>query len=164
MNKRILGLVLVGVLALGITGCASSQKGTKSNANTATAKEEVSDKKDIPEGLDKELGNGDVVLSTTGGTTENGNTPVVFAEKDTQLCQIGLSTENFDGSKLSYVYIDGMLNTKEQLGEMSQITMTLQDNSLKEGEHKVEVVQYDNDEQTGTPITYKIVSYEVKSK
>ena len=124
----------------------------------------MSSKKDIPEGLDKEIGNGDVVLSTTGGTTENGNIPTVFVGQDTQLDQIGLSSENLDGSKLSYVYIDGMLNTKEQLGEMSQTTITLQDNSLKEGKHKVEVVQYDNDEQTGTPVTYKVVNYEVKNK
>lgn len=87
---------------------------------------------------------------------KNGNALIVFVGQDTLLEQIGLSAENFDGSKLSYVYIDGMLNTKEQLGEMTQTTITLQDNSLKEGKHKVEVVQYDNDEQTGTPATYEV--------
>ncbi|MDV8114472.1 hypothetical protein R3379_35700 [Bacillus sp. BAU-SS-2023] len=162
MSKKILGLVLVGVLALGMIGCSNSKEENKANENTT--KEEVSSKKDIPSGLDKEVGNGSVVLSTTGGTTENGNTPVVFVGQDTLLDQIGLSAENFDGSKLSYVYIDGMLNTKEQLGEMTQTTITLQDNSLKEGKHKVEVVQYDNDEQTGNPITYKVATYEVKNK
>ena len=162
MSKKVLGLVLAGVLALGVVGCSSSKGDTKANENIT--KEEVSSKKDIPEGLDKEIGNGDVVLSTTGGTTENGNIPTVFVGQDTQLDQIGLSSENLDVSKLSYVYIDGMLNTKEQLGEMSQTTITLQDNSLKEGKHKVEVVQYDNDEQTGTPVTYKVVNYEVKNK
>lgn len=162
MSKKILGLVLVGVLALGMIGCSNSKEENKANENTT--KEEVSSKKDIPSGLDKEVGNGSVVLSTTGGTTENGNTPVVFVGQDTLLEQIGLSAENFDGSKLSYVYIDGMLNTKEQLGEITQTTITLQDNSLKEGKHKVEVVQYDNDEQTGTPVTYKVATYEVKNK
>lgn len=162
MSKKILGLVLVGVLALGMIGCSNSKEENKANENTT--KEEVSSKKDIPSGLDKEVGNGSVVLSTTGGTTENVNTPVVFVGQDTLLEQIGLSAENFDGSKLSYVYIDGMLNTKEQLGEMTQTTITLQDNSLKEGKHKVEVVQYDNDEQTGNPVTYKVATYEVKNK
>lgn len=162
MSKKILGLVLVGVLALGMIGCSNSKEENKANENTT--KEEVSSKKDIPSGLDKEVGNGSVVLSTTGGTTENGNAPVVFVGQDTLLEQIGLSAENFDGSKLSYVYIEGMLNTKEQLGEMTQTTITLQDNSLKEGKHKVEVVQYDNDEQTGNPITYKVATYEVKNK
>lgn len=162
MNKKIVGLVLVGVLALGMIGCSNSKEENKANENTT--KEEVSSKKDIPSGLDKEVGNGSVVLSTTGGTTENVNTPVVFVGQDTLLEQIGLSAENFDGSKLSYVYIDGMLNTKEQLGEMTQTTITLQDNSLKEGKHKVEVVQYDNDEQTGNPVTYKVATYEVKNK
>lgn len=162
MSKKILGLVLVGVLALGMIGCSNSKEENKANENTT--KEEVRSKKDIPSGLDKEIGNGSVVLSTTGGTTENGNTPIVFVGQDTLLEQIGLSAENFDGSKLSYVYIDGMLNTKEQLGEMTQTTITLQDNSLKEGRHKVEVVQYDNDEQTGNPVTYKVATYEVKNK
>jgi len=162
MNKKIVGLVLAGVLALAMVGCSSSKGENNSNKNTT--KEEVSSKKDIPEGLNKEIGNGTVVLSTAEGTTENGNTPIVFVGQDTLLDQIGLSAENFDGSKLSYVYIDGMLNTKEQLGEMTQTTITLQDNSLKEGKHKVEVVQYDNDEQTGTPIIYKVVTYEVKNK
>lgn len=162
MSKKILGLVLVGVLALGMIGCSNSKEENKANENTT--KEEVSSKKDIPSGLDKEVGNGSVVLSTTGGTTENGNTPVVFVGQDTLLDQIGLSAENFDGSKLSYVYIDGMINTKEQLGEMTQTTITLQDNSLKEGKHKVEVVQYDSDEQTGNPVTYKVATYEVKNK
>ena len=163
MNKKIVGLVLAGVLALGMVGCSSSKGENNTNKNTAT-KEEVGSKKDIPEGLDKEIGNGTIVLSTAGGTTENGNTPIVFVGQDTLLDQIGLSAENFDGSKLSYVYIDGMLNTKEQLGEMAQTTITVQDSSLKEGKHKVEVVQYYNDEQTGTPITYKVVTYEVKNK
>ena len=76
MSKKILGLVLVGVLALGMIGCSNSKEENKANENTN--KEEVSSKKDIPSGLDKEVGNGSVVLSTTGGTTENGNTPVVF--------------------------------------------------------------------------------------
>lgn len=164
MNKKIVGLVLAGVLALGIVGCSSSKGENNTNKNTATTKEEVGSKKDIPEGLDKEVGNGTIVLSTAGGTTENGNTPIVFVGQDTLLDQIGLSAENFDGSKLSYVYIDGMINTKEQLGEMTQTTITLQDNSLKEGKHKVEVVQYDNDEQTGNPVTYKVETYEVKNK
>ncbi|OXX82935.1 hypothetical protein AVM15_14690 [Paraclostridium benzoelyticum] len=162
MSKKILGLVLVGVLALGMIGCSNSKEANKANENTT--KEEVSSKKDIPSGLDEEIGNGSVVLSTPGGTTENRNTPIVFVGQDTLLDQIGLSAENFDGSKLSYVYIDGMLNTKEQLGEITQTTITLQDNSLKEGKHKVEVVQYDNDEQTGTPVTYKVATYEVKNK
>jgi len=165
MSKKILGLVLVGVLVLGMIGCSNSKEANKANkANENTTKGEGSSKKDIPSGLDEEIGNGSVVLSTPGGTTENRNTPIVFVGQDTLLDQIGLSAENFDGSKLSYVYIDGMLNTKEQLGEITQTTITLQDNSLKEGKHKVEVVQYDNDEQTGTPVTYKVATYEVKNK
>lgn len=162
MNRKILGLILAGILTMGVTGCSGSKE--ESGANNNKTNIEDSTKKDIPEGLNKELGNGSVILSIPRGTTENENIPVLCIAKDTQLDQIGLDSENFDGSKLSYIYIDGMLNVKEQLGEMSQTTITLQDKALKEGKHKVEIVQYDNNEQTGTPVTYKVVSYEVKNK
>lgn len=80
------------------------------------------------------------------------------------MTQIGLDAESFDGSKLSYIYVDGMLNSKEQLGDMSQTTLTLEGDALKEGNHDVEVVQFDNDETTGNHIPYKKASYEVKVK
>jgi hypothetical protein len=47
INKKIVGLVLAGALALGITGCSNSKEETKANVNTSTAKEQVSAKKDI---------------------------------------------------------------------------------------------------------------------
>jgi len=142
-------------------GCSNK---TDVTSNEDTSKKETVMKKDIPEGLNEEVGDGTILLSTAGGTSEDGNIPAVFAEKDLMLEQIGLDAENFDGSKLSYIYIDGMLNTKEQLGEMTQTTLTLEADALKEGTHKVEVVQYDNDESTGNAITYKTASYEIKAK
>jgi hypothetical protein len=68
------------------------------------------------------------------------------------------------GRVSTYIYVDGMLNTKEQLGEMTQTSLTLEKDALKEGTHKVEVVQYENDDLKGKAITYKTASYEIKSK
>lgn len=75
--------------------------------------------------------------------------------------QVGLSSKDFDDSRVSYIYIDGKLNTVEKLGKESAVTLTICDNDLKEGKHKIEVVQFDNDKTNGTPITYKKCEYEI---
>ena len=79
------------------------------------------------------------------------------------LIQIGVATEGFDGSKLSYIYVDGSLNSKEQLGD-GQTSIDLTDDLLSVGTHKVEVLQYNNDDASSDVVTYKSASYEVKAK
>lgn len=88
---------------------------------------------------------------------------VLFEASDTVLDTIEINTTGFDGSILSYIYIDGMLNTKEQLGD-SQSSINLEKDALAEGTHKVEVVQYDTNEPDGTMVTYKTASYEIQYK
>ena len=119
--------------------------------------------KDLADGNYSDMGDGTMYLSTVGGTTENDNVPVLFETSDTVLETIEIDTTGFDGSKLSYIYIDGMLNTKEQLGD-SQSSISLEKDALAEGTHKVEVVQYDTNEPDGTMVTYKTASYEIQYK
>lgn len=119
--------------------------------------------KDLADGNYSDMGDGTMYLSTVGGTTENDNVPALFETSDTVLETIEIDTTGFDGSKLSYIYIDGMLNTKEQLGD-SQSSISLEKDALAEGTHKVEVVQYDTNEPDGTMVTYKTASYEIQYK
>ena len=119
--------------------------------------------KDLVDGNYSDMGDGTMYLSTVGGTTENDNVPVLFETSDTVLETIEIDTTGFDGSKLSYIYIDGMLNTKEQLGD-SQSSISLEKDALAKGTHKVEVVQYDTNEPDGTMVTYKTASYEIHYK
>lgn len=119
--------------------------------------------KDLADGNYSDMGDGTMYLSTAGGTTENDNIPVLFEASDTVLDTIEVDTTDFDSSKLSYIYIDGMLNTKEQLGD-SQSSISLEKDALAEGTHKVEVVQYDTNEPDGTMVTYKTASYEIQYK
>lgn len=109
----------------------------------------------------KDMGSGEMFISTPGGTSENGAVPVIFAD-DTILMQIGLCATDFDGSKLSFVFVDGYLNAKEQLAN-TQTSINLERAALDVGVHKVEVVQFDTDAVDGNVITYKTASYEVKA-
>lgn len=166
MKLKIAMMLLASCLMLGLTACGSSEepKEEKTTTESTESKEEPKEesKKDLPDGQYSDMGEGTMFLSTAGGTSENGNVPTVFVS-DEILLQIGLNTSAFDGSKLSYIYVDGMENAKEQLAD-SQSVIDLSEDALKEGKHTVEIVQYDNDDPTGTMVTYKKAEYEVKQK
>ncbi len=178
MKKKIVTLLLAGALAISSVACGGSEDAPKAEQKTeqkeevkkeepksevakeAAAKEEA--ERDFPQGEYSELGNGKFSIQTEGGDSAEGITPVLFVTEEDVLIQIGYSAEAMDGSHLSYIYIDGMENAKEQLGEMVQGVLDLQEDALSKGIHTVEVVQYDTDEPSGNIITYKTCQYEVK--
>lgn len=116
--------------------------------------------RDLPEGNYAEVGEGTVYISTPGGTSEDGNIPVVYTEK-VILMQIGLNAFNFNGSALSFIYVDGVLLDKQQLAN-TQTSITLGSQEGAEGIHTVEVVQYDNDDPSSKMIAYRSMQYEIK--
>lgn len=117
--------------------------------------------KTIPSGVEGDIGKGSIIVTTHVSNSEDGSIPTVYRDEKKGLGQVGLSSKDFDDSRVSYIYIDGNLNTVEKLGKESSVTLTICDNDLKEGKHKIEVVQFDNDKTNGTPITYKKCEYEI---
>ncbi len=183
MKKKIVAMMIAGTMALSLSACgggssSSDDKSSKSTEQTtkeskddsssdeSTAKDNTTKEtatKDLPDGDYQDTGSGSIIIATAGGTSENGNVPVIYESADTMLDQIELDSTEFDGSKLSFIYIDGMLVSKEQLTD-SQVSLDLQDQSLSVGTHLVEVLQYDGDSPDNSYVTYKSASYEVKEK
>ncbi len=157
--KKIIVLSLCIAIAFASTACGD-KKETSSSSNTDTKKEEV--KKDFS-GKHSEKGKGKIFIVTPSGSSKNGKTPFIYVDENTAVTQISLEAIGIDGSKLSYIYIDGMENKKDQIGDY-QGTLSLEGDALKKGKHKVELVQYDNDKPKGKIITYKSSMYEVKEK
>lgn len=174
MKKFICTAVTFAMIVASITACGGKTTETQAPATEAAQSVAVSEAQETEvateaaAGVDfsgdyEDMGDGTMYIACASGTSEDGNVPVLFEAADTVLDQIGLDSMDMDGSHLSYIYIDGKETAKEQLAE-SQISLDLQGDALKVGTHKVEVVQYDNDEPSGTVITYKAASYEVKNK
>lgn len=174
MKKFICTAVTFAMIVASITACGGKTTETQAPATEAAQSVAVSEAQETEAateaaaGVDfsgdyEDMGDGTMYIACASGTSEDGNVPVLFEAADTVLDQIGLDSMDMDGSHLSYIYIDGKETAKEQLAE-SQISLDLQGDALKEGTHKVEVVQYDNDDPSGTVITYKTASYEVKNK
>lgn len=168
MKKKIVCAFMVCVLSLGcLTACGGNDtpdEPQNGSAETdAPAADDSKPEKDFAGDSYSDTGDGTFLLVNSSGTTENGNVIVVYADADTVLEQIGYETSGMNGGSLSHVYIDGMLSTKEQLGE-SQGSLDLSGDFLSTGTHIVEVVQYEDDNADGAVTTYKTASYEVKEK
>lgn len=169
MKKRIISILLCCSAILALTACGgkdntkSETQAPETTAETTSETEAVSNDKDLPDGDYSEMGEGSVYIACAGGTSENGNIPVIYSEKDQVLIQIGLNSTGFNGAALSFIYIDSMEVAKEQLAD-SQISLDLQDAQLETGIHKVEVVQYTDDDPAADMITYKTMAYEIKEK
>lgn len=162
--KKIVIPILFGTILL-LSACNSSNKDVAENSSSSSTtissvKKESKRDKDLPK---EDSGNGNFYLSGPSGTTENGDTLTIFANKDTQLMQIGINSTDFDGSKLTYIYIDGKLVEKQQMSN-SQGTINLEKDYLKKGNHIVNAVQYDDDSENGNIITNKNSTYEIKEK
>lgn len=176
MKNKIIGMVIISMCALCLYGCGNTS--LSNNNSSASAENESSGISEstsvnedtgssyssIPSGTFSDTGIGEITLYTSGGDSDNGNVPVIYTDSGDLLIQLGLGSENFDGSKLSFIYIDGNLVDKEQLSNLSEVSVDLQDFMLNPGKHKVEVMQFDNDDTSTQPITYKTESYEIKNK
>ena len=183
MKRKIAITMLFTAMSLSLVACGSaksSQSEAKSETETVLSEKvtekiteavaaetapttEAPSQKDLPDGDYSDTGSGTMQIATPGGTSEDGNIPVLYVDQSTYLMQIGLDAWEFDGGKLSYIYLDGMLTSKEQLSD-TQMSLDLSDDALSEGIHLIEVVQYDGDSTEGQIVTYKSASYEIKSK
>ena len=157
--------VMVGAglaLSLALTACGGApQQNTQSTTQPQTKQEQQAPvKKDFDGSKQAEVGEGSVMLATAAGTTENGNVPKLTIQKDTQLTQIEVDTKDLDRSAVTYIYVDGIENTKGNYGD-SQNAISLTGDALKAGDHTVEVVQFKGDDVSGDVVFYRKLSYQI---
>lgn len=164
-KKLLLCLFIIICTLFLVTGCGSAEKETSKTDNNNEQQEIL--KKDIPEGEFSDMGNGEFHVSTPSGTSENGNIPVFFVDKDTLAGEdyesgvdLGIYAWGFDGSKLSTIYVDGISQGTEQLAD-SQTSLFVSEKLTTVGIHKVEVLQFDD---SNNVVTYKSAQYEIKTK
>ena len=111
-------------------------------------------------------GSGEFYISGPSGSTERGESVIFYVDEDHEhaINSLSVISKDLDGSLLTYIYIDDVLNTKVQMANSMNILM-LQGYTLDEGIHTVRAVQYaDNDEEGGEVLFEKTEEYEVKYK
>lgn len=164
MKKNISIIITTALIALNLIGCGE----TKQQSNTAKTKIQNATKQvqndvvKIPKDLQADMGSGKFYISTKSGTSENGSVPILYMNKNTQLKQLTINTNNFNNRNWSYIFVDGLLNTKQHLSN-SKSTINLKNSNLKTGKHRVDIVQFNNDKTNNKVITHKTAQYEIKS-
>jgi len=162
MKKFIVAGLALGLLA----GCGSTDSKSEAKDNTIQGtKSETSSKKTSKHPFPKDatpVGEGKITVNTPAGNSENGNVPVLFADKNTIMDQIGLDYANFQGDKQTFVYVDEIFDRTTQVGELTQSTFTLAEDTLKPGVHTVTAVQFENDDPKGKVLNFVEAKYEVK--
>lgn len=164
----IIGLSLAMLFSFAACGSQSAAPAAEPSANETeeAAKTEVTEtakQLDFDGSGYSEMGEGTFALQTPSGSSEDGSIPFIFADEDTMMTGVGYTGFDADGSHLTFIYIDGMEQAKEQIADY-QSSLDLTGDLLKEGIHKVEFVQYDTDDPSGKVIMYKSAEYEVKAK
>ena len=148
------------LFALVLTACGGNVQETQTTSQNTSTKQETTAKKDFDGSKQSEVGEGEVILCTAAGTSENGNVPKMTISKDTQLTQVEVDTKGLDGSTVTYIYVDGIEAQKGNMGD-SQQSVTLQGDALKAGTHTIEVVQFKGDDTKGGVVFYRKVIFEI---
>ena len=154
MKKLILLFGAAMLMCATLFGCGSSNADTQNDASEENDAKNAS-AKDFDGSNCVDTGEGTMIISTPGGTSEGGNIPQVAGSKDIALTQFTVELEGMDNS-ICTLYVDGMENDKFNACD-TQRTFTLYENDLTEGIHTVELVRMDGD----TVEIYKSAQYEI---
>lgn len=105
-----------------------------------------------------DMGQGEFYIQSSSGSSEDGSEVFFFFDDQVLMNSLGFSAWDFDGTKMTHIYVDGVEVMTEQLAN-TQGSIELSGNMLSIGSHKVEAVQFEND----NVVTYKSCNYEVKN-
>lgn len=157
MNRKII-FALATCFVLSLVGCSNTSDETKPD----TGQEEVSKSPEVKKfSYDgEEVGNGSFYVITASGSSEDGTVPVLYTTKDS-ITQIGIEGWDMDGSLKSYIYVDGILNTTEQLAN-TQCTLTINGSDFETGTYKVECVQYAENDENGEIVFYRSADLKIE--
>lgn len=171
MKKVAFVLLLTAVLLGGCGGKKTDKPAASSAESSSTAVSSTTAESTVESTVEdrfigqEETGNGSLALVGVGGSTEDGSALTVFYDPNTIPTGFDVATTDIDGSMLSYIYVDGQLISKDQLGT-SQRQVEIQDtpSAITEGTHTVQLVQYSTDEESGDIVTFKTQQYDLKLK
>lgn len=147
-----------------LSACGNNEKENEkakenSEQTEIVEKENKAEMGNFPE---EETGDGTFYLMNESGDTMMGQPIMVLYKEDTVGPNFDIVTEGFDGSHITYIYIDNELIDKEQLGD-SQIQTEIPEHIKKnEGMHIVSLVQYEDDDTSKEAILVKHDSFEIK--
>jgi len=159
-------LFYIGALStLLLTACGDeAEKPISENKTNETSKQEEKVESKYPFPNSELIGDASFIISTPEDDSLDGNVPVLFVTKDDVLKEISIYYENFDSSVETYIYINEIFYTKEQVGELSQSVLELKEDNLKAGDYTITAVQFPDNDPTKKPINLTQSKFKIEEK
>ena len=133
------------------------------SAATENNEESADLERDLPEGDYEEIGDGRFYIRNASGTTENGDEIVVYPSMDSYpFAYVDYELWDMDGSIQTFIYLDGYEMDRVQAGAGYQASLMLVEQwEDAEGMHKVEAVQYAENDPANEMTFYRTAEYKV---
>lgn len=165
MKKFFSIMATVLILASGLAGCGDKQQSNSIKDKTQSiVNKGKDDVVDFPKNLTNDIGSGKLFVSdkSASSTTDSGKVPVIYTNKNDKSGEVELNSSGLNSENTSYIFIDGIYNSKKHLSGKSNIK--LKADEIKTGKHKVDIVQFANNKTSDKVITHKTAYYEIQSK
>lgn len=101
-------------------------------------------------------------IGNESGNTEDGDNIIIYVEENSYGEYLDLTIKNYDGSLITYIYVDDAFVKKGQYSN-TYTSVDLKDDQLSIGNHTVKAVQYDNNEESGNIVNSDMKEYEVRA-
>ena len=166
MKKIILTSLLSLTMVFAFCACGNNEEaGDTEQAAETTTEATAAVQRDLPEGDYEEVGDGTLYLVNQSGTTENGDEIIVYPDMNSiPFAYVDYQLWDLDGSVQTYIYLDGTEIDKQQIGEGYQGSLFLDSEwQVSEGVHKVETVQYADNDPANEITFYRSETYTVKA-
>lgn len=170
MMKKILVLLMVAMMTISMAACGSNESSDSKEESATEAEPEVVEEevktpeRDLSEDDYEEIGNGTFNITGPAGSSEDGTEMVFYPDMDSYpYADVGYELWDTDGSVLTYIYVDGIEQDKQQAGAGYQSSIMLTEEwQVTEGAHTVEAVQYKDNDTSGDMQFYRKQEYIIK--
>lgn len=168
--KKVLALLLAISMVFVFTACSGGTSDEDFDDDSQDVAEETDSSapdRDLAEGSYETIGDGKFYISGDSGSTKDGEEVVLKPDMNADpYTYLDYELSKVDGSMQTFIYIDGIeMDDTQEEKHMSSIGLGEDELwALTEGEHKVEAVQFENNNTDGKMTFYRSETYTVKSE
>ncbi len=158
-TKTILSVVVSGFIAFSLAllpACAPSVSEDNTAAN------ESAPKVTFDGSAYSNTGSGTFILEGTDGSRSDAGVPTLIISRNAASSSIYFEADGYEADPKTYFFIDGVLVAENNIPGKTVGILTIAFESLSEGVHTAEAVQFRGDAVDGEVVTYKSVEFSIQ--
>lgn len=163
--KKFLVIIAVLVMAIAMVACDNDKDDDDINKDQNQSNQTQSNNSASSttfQGKTDNVGDGEIAIRQKGATEEaSGNATLKPVSGENEI-EIEITPTNVNAANETYIYVDGNLVEKEELDDPAGEDLDLEGQAITAGEHKIQFVQYENNDPTKAVTFYREAKYTVE--